>query len=79
MMLECCYNAQKHHLAVYEKYTDKRYKKASEYVQAELLKGFMLPSRSPATTHRMVDMGEFDTDASLVHHSIARVPVELQG
>ncbi|KAF2710128.1 hypothetical protein K504DRAFT_454466 [Pleomassaria siparia CBS 279.74] len=42
-MLECCDNPQKHHSAVYEKYTDKRYKRASIFVETELTKGFQLP------------------------------------
>jgi G2/mitotic-specific cyclin 3/4 len=42
-MLECCENPQKHHAAVYDKYTDKRYKRASIFVETELNKGFQLP------------------------------------
>ncbi|KAH7132633.1 cyclin-like protein [Dendryphion nanum] len=42
IMLECCENPQKHHAAVYEKYTDKRYKRASIFVETELSKGFQL-------------------------------------
>lgn len=43
MMLECCENPQKHHGAVYEKYSDRRYKRASFFTQSELQKGFTLP------------------------------------
>ncbi|KAI4934528.1 hypothetical protein J4E85_002385 [Alternaria conjuncta] len=43
VILECCDNPQKHHAAVYEKYTDKRYKRASIFVEAEVSKGFSLP------------------------------------
>ncbi|KAF2199751.1 hypothetical protein GQ43DRAFT_105166 [Delitschia confertaspora ATCC 74209] len=43
VMLECCENPQKHHAAVYEKYADKRYKKASVFVENEISKGFQLP------------------------------------
>ncbi|KAL1798390.1 hypothetical protein ACET3X_002427 [Alternaria dauci] len=43
VILECCDNPQKHHAAVYEKYTDKRYKRASVFVEAEVSKGFSLP------------------------------------
>jgi G2/mitotic-specific cyclin 3/4 len=46
VMLECCENPQKHHAAVYDKYTDKRYKRASIFVETELNKGFQLPSVS---------------------------------
>lgn len=45
IILECCYEPHKHHAAVYEKYTDKRYKRASTFVQGELLKGFKLLQR----------------------------------
>jgi G2/mitotic-specific cyclin 3/4 len=43
MILECCQQPRKHHAAVYDKYSDKRYKKASEFVQTELDKGFAIP------------------------------------
>ncbi|KAL6708633.1 B-type cyclin [Coniothyrium glycines] len=43
VILECCENPQKHHAAVHEKYTDKRYKRASVFVESELGKGFSLP------------------------------------
>ncbi|PMD41301.1 hypothetical protein L207DRAFT_527943 [Hyaloscypha variabilis F] len=44
MMKECCENPSKHHSAVYEKYCDRRYKRASLFVQNEIGKGFVLPS-----------------------------------
>jgi G2/mitotic-specific cyclin 3/4 len=44
MMKECCENPNKHHSAVFEKYSDRRYKRASLFVQSEMLKGFTLPS-----------------------------------
>ncbi|KUI61204.1 G2/mitotic-specific cyclin-4 [Cytospora mali] len=43
MILECCRSPQKHHAAVYEKYADRRFKKASTFVEEVLGKGFMLP------------------------------------
>ncbi|KAF1359782.1 hypothetical protein EJ07DRAFT_165877 [Lizonia empirigonia] len=45
-VMECCGNPQKHHAAVYEKYTDKRYKRASIFVETEIAKGFQLPFAS---------------------------------
>ncbi|KAL5119869.1 B-type cyclin [Pleosporales sp. CAS-2024a] len=45
-ILECCDNPQKHHAAVFDKYTDKRYKQASVFVEAEISKGFSLPFMS---------------------------------
>lgn len=44
MIMECCENPQKHHSAVYEKYSDRRYKRASIFVSGEMEKGFNLPS-----------------------------------
>lgn len=43
MILECCRSPQKHHAAVYEKYSDRRFKKASTFVEEVLRKGFVLP------------------------------------
>lgn len=40
---KCCEDPEKHHGAVYEKYTDKRYKRASTFVRGEMAKGFKLP------------------------------------
>jgi G2/mitotic-specific cyclin 3/4 len=44
MILECCENPQKHHSAVFEKYSDRRYKRASGFVRGEMEKGFQLPT-----------------------------------
>ena len=44
MIMECCEHPQKHHSAVYEKYSDRRYKRASIFVKGEMEKGFNLPS-----------------------------------
>ncbi|KAK1754715.1 hypothetical protein QBC47DRAFT_224790 [Echria macrotheca] len=42
MILDCCQDARKHHAAVFEKYASPKYKKASTYVEGEMLKGFKL-------------------------------------
>ncbi|KAI9745668.1 MAG: hypothetical protein M1818_001202 [Claussenomyces sp. TS43310] len=44
MIMECCQNPQKHHSAVYEKYSDRRYKCASVFVKTEMERGFTLPT-----------------------------------
>ncbi|RMZ88683.1 hypothetical protein DV736_g4078, partial [Chaetothyriales sp. CBS 134916] len=44
LLLECCENPRKHHAAVFNKYGDKRYKRASAFVEAELQRGFRLPA-----------------------------------
>ena len=41
-MVECCEDARKHHCAVFEKYTDKRYKRASQFAECEMQKGFQV-------------------------------------
>ncbi|KAL4878866.1 cyclin-like protein [Aspergillus karnatakaensis] len=43
LMMECCEMPRKHHAAIYEKYTDKRFKLASLFVEAEIKKNFRLP------------------------------------
>ena len=43
VMLECCEDPHKHHAYVFEKYTDKRCKYASLFVEKEISKGFKLP------------------------------------
>lgn len=46
MIFECCDNPKKHHDAVFEKYQDRRYKRASIFVQETVARGFSLPSIS---------------------------------
>jgi len=48
-MLDCCADPEGHHCAVFQKYTDRRFKRASLFVQTEIKKGFSLP-RSNSTT-----------------------------
>ncbi|CAG7554540.1 unnamed protein product [Fusarium equiseti] len=45
MMIECCDRPHLHHAAVFDKYTDRRYKEASLLVQAALDAGFTLPNQ----------------------------------
>lgn len=46
VMMECCEDPRKHHAAVFDKYVDKRYKKASSFVNSEMQRGFKLPVSS---------------------------------
>jgi hypothetical protein len=46
-ILECCEDPHKHHSAVYDKYTDKRYKRASLYVAGKMAEGFKVPIENP--------------------------------
>ncbi|KAK7541242.1 cyclin-like protein [Phyllosticta citribraziliensis] len=47
VILECSEQPQKHHAAVYEKYSDKRFKRASLFVEQEIRKGFTIPDIAP--------------------------------
>lgn len=47
LLLECCDDPRKHHQAVFNKYCDKRYKRASAFVETELQRGFELPDVAP--------------------------------
>lgn len=50
IILDCCQDAKTHHGAVYDKYSDRRYKRAALFVETEMDKGFRLPDVSgPAT------------------------------
>lgn len=42
-ILECCENPRKHHMSVFEKYADRRFKCASGYVEREVRKGYRIP------------------------------------
>lgn len=57
-ILSCCDDPLKHHQAVFDKYGDKRFKRASYFVQSELDKGFSLP---PITRTSSVYSSESNT------------------
>ena len=42
LMVECCEDARKHHCAIFDKYTDKRYKRASQFAESEMKRGFQI-------------------------------------
>jgi G2/mitotic-specific cyclin 3/4 len=42
MIFECCQLPQRHHSAVYDKFSSPKYKRASLYVEGEIQKGFTL-------------------------------------
>ena len=46
MMIECCECPRDHHCAIFDKYSEKRFKEASLVVQDALEAGFSLPQRS---------------------------------
>lgn len=58
MMVECCEDPRKHHAAVYDKYMDKRYKRASPFAENEMRKGFQLlpiPTSTTTTQRTILD------------------------
>lgn len=57
-MLECCEDAQRHHQAIFEKYSDRRFKRASLYVEAEVHRGFTLPRPTSLKNPRRLDGSE---------------------
>lgn len=59
-MLACCDDPLKHHQAVFEKYGDRKFKRASFFVQSELDKGFMVPSIPRSST--TYEEGELEND-----------------
>ena len=44
--MECCENPRRHHAAIFEKYSDRRFKRAALFVEAELATDFVLPEPS---------------------------------
>ncbi|KAJ5945552.1 hypothetical protein N7454_002391 [Penicillium verhagenii] len=58
-MLDCCENQQSHHQAIYEKYLDRRFKRASLFVENEVRASFSLPNNVPSN-----DPGRMTGDAN---------------
>ncbi|KAF7714290.1 Uncharacterized protein PECH_000418 [Penicillium ucsense] len=46
-ILECCEDPREHHQAIFEKYTERRFKRASTFVEQEILHGFRVPRPTP--------------------------------
>jgi len=53
LLLDCCDDPRKHHQAVFNKYCDKRYKRAAAFVETEIQRGFVLRDTVPARTTLM--------------------------
>lgn len=68
-MLECCERPQKHHGAVFDKYCDKRFKRASIFVETEVANGFRLPplqkDSQPMIVNPALFLDHFDAQAWL--------------
>lgn len=66
MILECCQSPAKHHASVYEKYSDRRFKRAAIFVEEQVATGFSLPfnhsiPRQPLT-------GAFDDETAPIRY-----------
>lgn len=50
MMVDCLREPDKHHGAVFEKYSDRRFKGASHFAADQMRRGFGLPHQPPRLT-----------------------------
>ena len=77
MMFECCEHPRLHHAAIFDKYSEKRFKEAASVVQQEIENGFTLPSYAPPrrSTRSQQFQLEFCND-SFPHSNNFLVPIE---
>ncbi|KAI1485375.1 cyclin-like protein [Biscogniauxia mediterranea] len=61
MLLDCCRIARKHHKAVYDKYSESRYKHYARYVESQLMDGFALSFQRSISYRASTDLIEDDT------------------
>ena len=76
MMIECCEQPHLHHAAVFEKYTDRRYKEASLLVQAALDAGFTLPHQTSPVRSIAAQAAFRDSSADIQYAHGQLVPTE---
>ncbi|KAH7251701.1 cyclin-like protein [Fusarium tricinctum] len=74
MMIECCDRPHMHHAAVFEKYTDRRYKSASLLVQEALDLGFTLPNQLTPVRQEPDAYREASADVSIAQPQL--IPIE---
>ncbi|TGJ86021.1 hypothetical protein E0Z10_g2757 [Xylaria hypoxylon] len=83
MLLDCCRHARKHHSAVFEKYSDKRYRHASSYVEEEIMRGYILPFEHRLSISYPVEFFNNETTrASFATSHVAptaKVPISTHG
>lgn len=78
MMIECCVNPRLHHSAVFDKYSEKRFKEASTLVQRALDAGFTLPQHSMPVRPLKLKANKLD-DASDQFQCINNIVIPLEG
>ncbi|KAK9769208.1 putative Cyclin-like protein [Seiridium cardinale] len=83
MVLECCTIAEKHHQAVLDKYSEKRFKKCATYVQNQLKSGFYLEppqAVAPALNARYENFPfTWGSTPAPYERAYMRMPVPSQG
>jgi G2/mitotic-specific cyclin 3/4 len=80
LILECCHIAEKHHFAVLEKYSDKRFKKCALYVKNQLQAGFVLdPSPSPTASMVVPRLEDIQSNWDFTSTTIERMPIPMHG
>lgn len=75
-MIECCEQPHLHHAAVFEKYTERRYKEASMLVQAALNAGFTLPHQTAPVRAFPTHAAYHDSSADVQYAHGQLVPIE---
>ncbi|KAH6648866.1 cyclin-like protein [Truncatella angustata] len=83
-VLECCAIADKHHQAVFEKYSDKRFKKCAIYVHGQIKSGFFLEPVKAAVSAANARYENFpytlgSTTSAYEPSSYMRMPIPMQG
>ncbi|KAI0550754.1 hypothetical protein F4679DRAFT_541302 [Xylaria curta] len=77
MLLDCCRHARKHHGAIFEKYSDKRYRHASTYVEeAIIVRGYTLPFEQRVSMPYPIDI--FSTGTTVTSYATphaVKVPI----
>ncbi|KAL8671905.1 MAG: hypothetical protein Q9168_003616 [Polycauliona sp. 1 TL-2023] len=58
LMVECCEDPRKHHAAVFDKYMDKRFKRASLFAETEMRRGFQVLDINSGSTGALQLAGE---------------------
>ncbi|KAI0600398.1 cyclin-like protein [Biscogniauxia sp. FL1348] len=61
MLLDCCRIARKHHKAVYDKYSESRYKHYARFVESQLMDGFTLSFQRSISYRASTELIEDDT------------------
>ncbi|KAI0471615.1 cyclin-like protein [Xylariaceae sp. FL0804] len=80
MILDCCRIARKHHGAVFDKYSDKRYRRSSLYVEGQLAQGFTLPFQQNTSYHVPTDLLDDDfTPLPYITNHALKMPIPIEG